>query len=910
MTTALAMHNFLTAIRCMMKIFVFLSVLFLASKAFAQERKHAVKGVLYDSISTQPLINATVSVTSVNDSSNITSVLTSSDGTFLFHNIDSGSYQLIISYQGYETFRKLFSLEEDSLFDIGIVKLEKAYKVLSEVVVINKPTVSVKNDTVAYNADAFKTKPNATVEDLLKKLPGVRVDREGGVNTQGEQVQKVYVDGKEYFGDDPRLATLNLAADMIDQVQVFDDQSEQAKFSGIDDGSRSKAINLKLKKEKKTGMTGSMYAGYGTNDRFHAGARTNYFKGAANIAFVASANNISRLGMGTANIINNLNNDNGLTRSSSIGLNYRDTWSKSFDVNGSYRFSRANTLNQRNSLRQLFLKDSVIVTNREINSNNASASHRFNQRIIYTIDSLNSIVYTTNIGLRNTNLSTNHTLRDLIDRRDINYLGSASRSVNTNTGRGHSWTNNLIWRKRFNRPGRTFSVNLNGTSNANRGNAFNTINAMFYNSDNIVYRQRDADYRTGNKSRTANYLLTFSYTEPLTKTAMVELNYSHHDSRSLSDRTALALDTLTKEYKPDDTLTNAFQQRNKYNMIGANFRQVKKKYNYQVGISLQQSMLRSNNLSQKVDLMQRFTNIIPVASFNYQLARNKSLRMNYRGRNQQPNIMQLQDIIDISNYPYIRRGNPRLRQEFTHNFMLLYNAFNALTFRHMSASLFYTTTTNKIVHSTQVNGGEQTLMPVNIDGVYRVNGNFTYSLPIKSLQGGNVATKTGIGYNRDASLLNGARNTIRNMTLEEEISVSYNYGDKLDLNLTAGISYNAVDYALSKAQSQSYVVHNYTVDATYDFGSELLLSTILDVNRFSGSVADAGQQFAIWNVSLSKLIGKNNRSRLTLSVNNVLNQQNNIVRTVYENVIETVRNTVQKRFALLTFSYNLNTIIR
>jgi hypothetical protein len=194
--------------------------------------------------------------------------------------------------------------------------------------------------------------------------------------------------------------------------------------------------------------------------------------------------------------------------------------------------------------------------------------------------------------------------------------------------------------------------------------------------------------------------------------------------------------------------------------------------------------------------------------------------------------------------------------------------------------------------------------------VYRVNGNFTYSLPIRGLQGGNVSAKTGIAYNRDASLLNGVRNNIRNMILEEEISASYNHDDKLDLNLSAGISYNAIDYTLSKDQSQSFFIHNYSVDATYDFGKEFLFSSILDINRFSGSAADAGQQFAIWNASLSKAIDKNNRCKLTLSVNNLLNQQNNIMRNVYENVIETIQNTVQKRFALLTFTYKLNNIIR
>jgi hypothetical protein len=614
---------------------LFIQGLFI-STASAQFTKGGVKGIVQDSASAQPLQGATVTLTKASDSSYNAMKASFESGYFEIDDLDTGAYHLTVTYQGLETITKTVFITAGNITDLSIIKMEKAYKKLSEVVIKDNAPIKVKGDTTSYKADAFKTKTNATVEDLLKKLPGVRVDREGSVKTQGEQVQKVYVDGKEYFGDDPRLATLNLTADMIDQVQVFDDRSEQSKFSGIDDGSRSKAINLKLKKEKKTGMTGNVYAGIGTDDRYHAGARANYFKGAANLALVASTNNISRSGVSTADVINNINNDNGLTRSSSVGVNYRDTWSKSFDANGSYHFSKTNTFNRSTSLRQLFLRDSAILTDKETHSNNANANHRLNQRIIYTIDTLNSIVYTTSVSLRNSKLSTNNTLRDLIDRQDIDYLGSESRAVNASTGYGHNWNNNLIWRRKFSRPGRTLSVNLNGSSNANRGNGFNTINAKFFRSDNTVYRQRDADYRTSNRSKSGTYTLTFSYTEPLTKTAMMELNYSHNNFRSSSDRNTLAFDAVTKEYRPDDTLTNAFQQLSQYDMIGANFREVKKKYNYQVGISLQQSSLTGNNISQKVDLTQKFTNIIPVASFNYQFARNKSLRMNYRGRTSNP----------------------------------------------------------------------------------------------------------------------------------------------------------------------------------------------------------------------------------------------------------------------------------
>ena len=249
-----------------MKKFCFL-ILFLGVMGqflAAQKITGTVRGTLQDSVSATPLADATVSVVRLKDSSLISFTLTGPSGNFEIRNLETGDYDLMASSTGLQTGKKKFSVTgEKAVIDLGLIKLDPIYKNMQEVV-INEAPVRINGDTLAFRADAFKTKPNATVEDLLKKLPGVQVDRDGTVKSQGENVQKVYVDGKEFFSNDPKLATKNLTADMVDQVELFDDMSEQAKFNRIDDGSRSKAINLKLKKDKKKGVFGKAYAGYCT----------------------------------------------------------------------------------------------------------------------------------------------------------------------------------------------------------------------------------------------------------------------------------------------------------------------------------------------------------------------------------------------------------------------------------------------------------------------------------------------------------------------------------------------------------------------------------------------------------------------------------------------------------------------
>ncbi|MFN2456849.1 MAG: outer membrane beta-barrel protein [Chitinophagaceae bacterium] len=928
----------------MKKIFTLSVAVFLLSTIMhAQKVSGTVKGTLQETTSAQPLYDATVSITSAKDSSLISFTLSSNSGYFEIKNLDSGSYIMIVSYQGLETLKQPFSItSEKPVADLGIIKMQKAFKTLSEVVVKDDAPVKIKGDTLAFNADAFKTKPNANVEDLLKKMPGMAVDKEGNVKAQGEDVQKVYVDGKEFFSNDPKLATKNLAADMIDEVEVFDDMSEQAKFNKIDDGSRTKAINLKLKKDKKKGVFGKAYAGYGTQERYDAGLNANFFKGATQVSVIAKANNTNNLGFTVSDMMgmfggggsfggggmnmtlgsggrgggggmmmrsnsagggggfsgfNIGSGGSGITSSSSAGINYRDTWSKHFDVNGSYFFNHAQTENLRKSYRQTFFKDSAVINDQTTSSLNQNNNHRLNLNIIYTIDSLNSLIYSPNINFQNSESFNEDTIAYFSDKNGTLNKTNNSRSVNTNEGNGVNWINNLTWRKKFARAGRTFSASLSNTFSENNRDGFYRITSRFRNNN----------YQNDIENNTNNYSARLSYTEPLARNKIMEFNYVYNKNRNESDRETFNFNPATGRYDTRaDSLTNHFQRLDESSQLGTNLRIAQKKYNYQLGVSVQQTLSKNNNLTKSSILSRRYINIFPNASFNYQFARTRNLRFNYRGRTNQPNINQLQDIVDISRYPYISRGNPTLNQEFSNNFSLNYTFFDMMRFRNVFAFITYNNTSNKIVNSIrQLPGGVQETQPVNVDGVFGISGNFNVGFPIKKMKGGNFNTTTRINYNRDASVIDGDENFIKNFTVGEDLRLNYNYKEKLDLGLTASINYTSARYTIQQNQNYSYYTHNYSADVTYTFPKGIILSTDLDYTANTGRTDGFNQDFFMWNSSLAKQLFKNKRGELKLSVFDILDQNENITRNVAENYIEDVQSQVLQRFFMLTFTYNL-----
>ncbi len=935
----------------MKKIFLLVTIISLVTSSSAQKIAGIVKGTLQEAANAQPLPDATVSVMAAKDSSLISFTLTSNSGYFEIKNIDKGDYYLIVSYQGLETLKKSFSItEEKPHVDLAVVKMEKAYKTLGEVIVVDQAPIKINGDTIAFNANSFKTKPNATVEDLIKKLPGMTVEKDGTVKAQGENVQKVYVDGKEFFGTDPKLATKNLTADMVDQVEVFDDMSEQAKFSRIDDGSRSKSINLKLKKDKKKGVFGKAFAGYGTDERYDAGLTANFFKGATQVSLITKSNNTNNIGFtvtdmmgmfsgggggfsgggmgGGMNVVRmgggggggsfggfnvGSSGGSGITKTGSAGVNYRDIWGKKIDVNGSYFYNSANAANLRKGYRQTFFTDSTINSDQQTISQNINHNHRLNYNLIYHIDSLNSIIYTPNISFQNSSTYSDDSITKEAEKAGNAYLLNNTRNIYDNEGDGFNWNNNVIWRRKLNKIGRTLSVNLSNTYSKNNRESYLASNSNFFNSGGAKIRASNTNQQTLQDNLTNNYGVTFAYTEPIARDKIWEFNYSYNKNQSESDRHTNNFNTGTGKFDVvNNSLTNYFKNLNESNRLGTNFRVIKKKYNYQLGVAVQNTLMESNNLTKDSLLRQRYTNLFPTLNFNYQFARSRSLRFNYRGRTNQPSITQLQETVggDSTNFPTIRNGNARLRQEFSNNISLTYNFFNMIKFRNMFASISYNNTYNKIVDSiANLGGGIQFIRPTNLDGTYNLTGAFNIGFPIKQMKGGNFNTNTRITYGRNGNVWDGIKNYTKNLTLGEDLRLSYNYKDKFDLGLSTSINYTSAKYTIKTNQNQgktSYFTQVYSGDVSYTFPKGFILSTDFDytINPNQGDGIDPS--FAMWNASMAKQMFKSKRGEIKLSVFDILNENQNFNRYVGENYIEDVQNTVLQRFFMLTFTYNLN----
>ena len=937
----------------MRKLLLFLLTFSLLISANAQKSEATIKGKLVDTAARQPIADATISVINTSDSSLVTFTLTNKQGVFEVRGLEPGNYQLVISHQAFVLVKKVVTVTADkNQFDLGDLAMNKDIRALGEVVVTSNVPIVVKGDTVQFNADAFKTKPNATAEDLLKKLPGVEVDKEGNVKAQGEQVQKVYVDGKEFFGNDPKLATKNLTADMVESVQVFDDMSDQAKFTKIDDGSRSKALNIKLKKDRNKGYFGRALVGAGDNGRYETNLTFNKFKGDQRFSVLFNANNINKQGFSFSDIISSMGGfsgfgggqglggggggmmggmqmsvmrssagmgsffggtSSGLIRSMSTGLNYTDLWAGKIKVAGSYFFSNSNTDQEQTILRRSTFIDSIARLNRESFSNNKNTNHRINMRIEYQIDSMNSILYTPTLTFQHSENNTNDTSFTYSEIPTAEWLSITSKSENTNIRDGLNWGNNLLYRHKFGKTGRTVTLGWNNTIGNSESEGFTFSGNYFFLEDGSLSRSFQQNQKNKQKTTTNNNVFSISYTEPFGLNKLLEFNYAYTYNENTSRRATYNYNAVTDKYdNPDLRLTNDFENLFIAHRAGVNFRVVEKKYNYQFGVGVQRSTLESNSfraITNKDSLTtQSFTNLFPTANFNYSPNRGKNFRVSYNGRTNQPSISQLQNVLDVSDPLNARIGNPDLRQEFNHNMNVSYNTFNIVTFKYIAASLNFNATSNKIVNSIDtLQQGVQLTRPENVNGYYRAFTFLTLGIPFKNpkLKGSSVNFTNNISFTRDVSLLYKQKNVGKTVSINQGAGVNFNK-EKIDFGVKANLAYTNIKYSVNAYLNESYYTQTYSGDFSYTFKGDFIFSTDFDYYINTGRAEGYNQSIPLWNASLSKQLLKKKNVEIKISVNDILNQNQSIQRSTGDNFIQDTRSMVLRRYFLVSFLFNLN----
>lgn len=943
-----------------------LFVLCVGNGAMAQRAEGVVKGQLTDSSAKQPIADATVSVVNSKDSSLASFVLSSKQGGFEIKNLLPGDYKLIVSSKGLEEIRRNFSVTaEKKVIDFGTLVMNKDYKMMEGVVITTESPIVVKNDTVQFNASGFKTIPNATVEDLLKKIPGMEVDKEGNVKAQGEQVQRIIVDGKEFFGNDPKLATKNLTADMVESVQVFDDMSEQSKFTKIDDGSRSKTINIKLKKDRNKGFFTRALAGAGSNDRFEGNLSFNNFNGNKRFSVLFNTNNINKLGFSFNDIISTMGGfsgfggggggfggggggfggggggfgggggggmqivtmgrggggggfggggqNTGIIRSLSSGLNFNNEWAGKAKFTGSYFFSDSRPVQEQTTLRQtFFVNDSTAYQNRTSRSDNLNQNHRFNVRFEYQFDSLTSILYTPQLTLQHSdNLSYDSSLTTS-QTPTRSYTAIRTNSQNSNVRDGVNFNNNILFRRKFKKIGRTITIGINSTMGMSEADGKTISSNQFFRPDGNPFFNFSQNQQYAQNTKTRNNVISTSYTEPLGNNKLLEINYAYTNNFSRSEKETFNYNAGNGKYdNPNLLQTNRFKNLFEAHRAGLNFRVQEKKYNYQLGLGLQQSLLENHTYQAATGkdslIKQNFTNLFPTANFNFTPSRSKNLRFSYNGRTNQPTVTQLQNVPDVTDTLNVRIGNPNLKQEFTHSVNLGYNTFNLATFRFVAANVNVSTTSNRIVNSITTRGPVQTTTYANVNGYLRGFSYFTLGLPFKNpkLKGSNVSITNTMLYLRDISLINTRENITQTFTVTQGLGININK-DKFDIGLRANLGYNKLAYSINTQLNEDYWTQTYNADLTYKLPGNFIVSTNFDYLINTGRAAGFNQSIPLLGASISKLMFKNKNGELKLSANDLLNQNQSITRTAGDNYLQDTRSMVLRRYFLVSFLFNLN----
>jgi hypothetical protein len=916
---------------------LFILFIFTAQFVTAQNK---ISGKVVDAQNRLPLPDATVTIINPVDSAAIGFAVADKTGLFEIKNLIKGNFVLGITFTGYSPYTKHLNITQSQfVMDLDTIFMQLDTSLMMGAIIVQAPPIQVKKDTIEFKASAFKTKPNATVEDLLKKLPGVEVDKDGNISSQGEQITKVYVDGKEFFLNDPKLATKNLSSEMVEAVQVFDDMSEQAKFTKIDDGSRKRTINIKIKKDKKKGIFGRTSVSAGTEGRYEGSGSFNTFNNSRQISILGGANNINKLGFTDNDLVSSMGGmgsvrrgnggrggggsapaaANGNTKSWSAGINFRDEWGTKLNFSGSYFVARTNNSNFNTSYRQnMFGGDSSSFVNSSSSSGNNNINHRLNFRLEYAIDSMNSVLITPSLNYQKgtSNSDGSSTTRATNARLDYKAIDGSSHTANNRDG--GSFTDDLLFRHRFNKPGRTFTLGWTTALNNSNGNGFNFSPYHFFDSTNTEYRFDNRQQINDQTTRSFNNTISSSVTEMIDSSMVWELNYAYTINRSTSDRNVFNYDSVNAQFDLVDTAqTNYFENLFTANRLGTNFRVKKQKFDYQLGgavnfASLQNftSRVTAAGKDSSFTMRQNYTNFFPNASFNFNPAPRKNLRFNYRGSTRAPSVSQLQNVRDESNRLNIRTGNPNLKQEFTHTFNLSYSTFNLTNFLYLNMNGGASVINNKIVNTTsKETEGVLLTRPDNLNGSQSFYFSGTVGIPLKKVTTGrrspvNLNLTSSARYARDVSKILDVVNYNYTSTLGERISFNYFIQDKLDLQANANFNYNKANYTTQGATDYKYFDQHYSLDATYTIFKRIMFNNDFDYYVNTGRAAGFNQAIPMWNAYISCLLFKKQNGELRISGFDLLNQNKSINRTVDPMFVEDTYTRVLQRFFMVSFMYN------
>ncbi|WP_302379231.1 outer membrane beta-barrel protein [uncultured Alistipes sp.] len=931
-----------------------LMVLF-AVAAFAQ--KGSVTATLVDADTGDEVIGAVLTLTPSATPDKKQYATSAYKGLISFPSLSYGEYGLSISFLGYNTLDTTFRVSAPKV-NLGVLRLKPGVQIETVVKEVKSMRTSQKGDTVSYNAGAFKVTTDADVEGLLKKMPGITVT-DGTVEAQGEEIKKIFVDGKEFFGEDVTTAIKSLPAEAVDRVEVYNKLSDAAEFSGMDDGEGYKALNIVTKPGMRQGQFGKLYAGYGYDSeaephhKYIAGGNVNIFSGDSRVSVIGLFNNVNQQNFSFEDILGvtgssggrgggvgqyMMRPQSGVAKVNAIGLNYSDTWGKRDQVSfqGSYFFNSTNTTN-RSTVDKWYEDPMAVDTLSTLGySDTRNYNHRFNGRLEWKIsDNQNLMIRPSFSYQSNDPWSTTQGWQygESGYSRTDNYSNSLSSGYNLRTS--------AIYRAKLGKDGRT--ITLNG--NVNYSDRTNDSDSWSNQLGSLPDRPA-IDPETGewdptdyflprylrNLAPSSSYSLRgeFTYTEPVAKYAQVSLQYraaydhQERDKRSYETGSDFSIAGLL----PDPTLSNAYESNYTTQRVGPGFRYSKDRNTFIANVYYQHSVLDGQvTQGASEQIRHSYDDFTYFMMGQLMINRENSLRLFITSSTSNPDVTSLQGVYDLADAQNISHGNPTLNPSYSHRINFHYINSNVEKGRTFMWMFSMQSTSDYIgTHTVQnpsftVDGETYTpnfySTPVNLDGYLSLRTHLSYGFPIGFLRS-NFNVMAGVTYTKTPSMFGGTvvpdtgaitggeRNDTENMGYDFRAVLGSNISENVDFTLSWNGTYNEATNSLSSVSSKNrYFNHTASGDLKVVFPLGFTLTASAAYTQYLGFTNDYNDDYLLCNAYIGKKIFRNQRGEIMFGVNDIFNQNKSFVRTTGSGWTQNATNSVIGRYFMVQFSFNL-----
>lgn len=906
------------------------------------QTRYPVSGKLKLESTKEALVGATIFVIAP-DSNLVAGVVSDSKGNFTFE-VARGVYTLKISYLGLQPYQEELRVWRDQY--LGTIILGENTERLKGVEVKRKaPQATVEGDTTSFSSKAYKTNQNASAEDLVKKMPGMQ-EVNGELRAQGEKVQQVLVDGKQFFGQDPKTALNTLPAEVVDKIQVFDDKSEQSKASGIDDGTRIKTLNVVTKINMRNGEFGKVYAGGGTDSRYSAGGNLNMFRGEQRLSILGQVNNINQQNFSTEDLLGVVGDNSGrgkrgrggrgpsgkrpsfltgfaagssasdfkvtptggITETIAGGINYQDEWGKKIDVSSSYFYNNGDNNTTTRTYENYYLTEQNGQEYNELDSSlSQNINHKFNAKLVYKINPKASIFYLPSLTVQQ---NTGNSFINSTTENEGAVTNALEQALNTDLT-GLKSNQNLMFRLNAEKRGRSLFVQAKHSYDNSSGDKFlssSTFSRDTSSLDQLSFLDETTNGLTG----------SVMVSEPLNDKGLGGfLSYDISNSTINSNVNTYSNSLGGLQGLFDSSLSSLYTNDWLTQKSGIGFRKFNRKFGFVAKLTYQNASLNNEqNLPLDLSVSKKFNAVLPFALVRFRFKNKASLFSMYRTYTVMPQASQLSNAIDNSNPLQISTGNNSLNQQYGHWFMSKYNAasatkgtvFYAMVNGGISTNYIgqstYTAIRDTVYNGVELARGTQLTNPVNLGGQYSINSFITYGFPVDKL-------KSNLNFNLSGStsmlpsLINGIESKTQNSNVGLGVVLSSNISENIDFTVSTESNFNnAVNQQNAEFNTQ-YLVQVSKIKYDWIMPGGLTFRTQLQHQQYFGLTDVLDNTVLLWSAGIGKQLFKNKRGEIQLSMFDLLGQNNNIAQNFYDSYYQESNTNVLTRYVLLSFSYNI-----